>query len=77
LPSSEQGVVDRILSKSYITALNQEEQEKIANDMRAIVKRGEGKEWIDEKEGTFRASPRFLSLAPLSTGCIELKSFTK
>ncbi|GAA5900069.1 class I SAM-dependent methyltransferase [Sporobolomyces salmoneus] len=53
LPSSEQGVVDRILSKSYITALSQEEQERVAKDMREIVKKGEGKEWIDEKEGTF------------------------
>ncbi|GAA5962920.1 hypothetical protein JCM3765_005920 [Sporobolomyces pararoseus] len=53
LPSSEQGVVDRILSKSYITALSQEDQEKVANDMREIVRRGEGKQWIDEKEGIF------------------------
>lgn len=53
LPSNEQGVVDRILSKSYITALSEEEQEKVAQEMREIVRRGEGKKWIDEKEGTF------------------------
>ncbi|GAA5881738.1 hypothetical protein JCM16303_006432 [Sporobolomyces ruberrimus] len=53
LRSNEQGVVDRILSKSYITALSQEEQERIAHEMRAVVKKGEGKQWIDEKEGSF------------------------
>ncbi|GAA5840381.1 hypothetical protein JCM3766R1_000271 [Sporobolomyces carnicolor] len=53
LDSSEDGVVDRILSKSYITALAQDQQDKVARDMREIVRRGDGKEWIDQSRGTF------------------------
>ncbi|GAA6016059.1 hypothetical protein JCM11491_000655 [Sporobolomyces phaffii] len=54
LATTEDGVVDRILSKSYITALAQDEQDRVARDMRAIVARGDGKRWIDQTAGTFQ-----------------------
>ncbi|GAA6059016.1 hypothetical protein JCM10212_001241 [Sporobolomyces blumeae] len=53
IPTTTEGVVDRVLSKSYITALPQEKQEELAKGFRDVVKRGDGKVWIDEKEGTF------------------------
>ncbi|GAA5942171.1 class I SAM-dependent methyltransferase [Sporobolomyces koalae] len=53
LPTTEQGVVDRILSKSYITALDEAEQDRIAHEMRQIVQRGQGKQWIEKEQGTF------------------------
>lgn len=75
LPSNEQGVVDRILSKSYITALSEEEQQKVAQEMREIVKKGEGKKWINEKEGTFGKFQ--LSSLFRSIGCMILTVFCR
>ncbi|KAL8276616.1 hypothetical protein RQP46_010965 [Phenoliferia psychrophenolica] len=51
---NEELVVDRALSKSYITSLSQEEQDVIVSKIRKIVQRGDGKEWIDEAQGTFK-----------------------
>ncbi|KAK4704665.1 hypothetical protein P7C70_g1537, partial [Phenoliferia sp. Uapishka_3] len=50
---TEELVVDRALSKSYVTNLAQEEKDKVVKEIRAIVKRGDGKIWIDEEKGTF------------------------
>ena len=52
-PTSEQGVVDRALSKSYITAQPPEEQAKIEQGIRDILKTASGRVWIDENAGTF------------------------
>ena len=53
-PTSDQGVVDRVFSKSYITAQPKEEQAKIEASIREILKKNRGSiQWIDEKEGTF------------------------
>ncbi|GAA6040880.1 hypothetical protein JCM8097_003165 [Rhodosporidiobolus ruineniae] len=53
LPTNEDLVVDRAFSKSYITALSSEDRAELEEKLREIVRRGDGKEWIDEKEGTF------------------------
>ncbi|GAA5908864.1 hypothetical protein JCM6882_005470 [Rhodosporidiobolus microsporus] len=53
LPTTEDLVVDRIFSKSYITALSDEERKGVEEKAREIVRRGEGKEWIEAKEGVF------------------------
>ena len=52
-PTSEQGVVDRALSKSYITAQPPGEQAKIEQGIREILETAGGRVWIDESAGTF------------------------
>ncbi|KAI5480634.1 methyltransferase type 11 [Pseudohyphozyma bogoriensis] len=50
---TEDIAVDRILSKSYITALTDKQKEDLSVEAREVIKKGTGKVWIDEKEGTF------------------------
>ncbi|WVQ72345.1 hypothetical protein IAR50_001896 [Cryptococcus sp. DSM 104548] len=54
---TEQGLVDRLLSKSYLTEeyLKGEEREKLVQDIRRIVREGD-KEWVDEDNGVFKYS---------------------
>ncbi|KAJ7285789.1 S-adenosyl-L-methionine-dependent methyltransferase [Mycena rebaudengoi] len=53
LPANNDIVVDRACSKSYVAVLSEEEKEKVKDDLRAIIERGEEKVWINESEGTF------------------------
>ncbi|GAA5867860.1 hypothetical protein JCM3774_005887 [Rhodotorula dairenensis] len=53
LPTTEDLVVDRVFSKSYITALSDSEREHLGNEIREVVRRGEGKTWIDKDAGSF------------------------
>lgn len=53
LPTNEDLVVDRVFSKSYITALSDEQRKELEIKLRDTVRRGDGKKWIDEKEGVF------------------------
>ncbi|KZT67756.1 S-adenosyl-L-methionine-dependent methyltransferase [Daedalea quercina L-15889] len=46
-------VVNRALSKSYITVLPPDEKEKVVADIDEILRQGEGKKWIDESQGIF------------------------
>lgn len=50
---SLQGVIDRAHSKSYIAIRPEETRMQISKDLKEIVERGDGKVWIDEKQGTF------------------------
>ena len=43
-----------MLSKSFITALEPIAQADVLRKVREVVKGGEGKVWIDEKEGKFQ-----------------------
>ncbi|KAF3917568.1 hypothetical protein AA313_de0203139 [Arthrobotrys entomopaga] len=52
LPTTVDGVVDRVLSKSYITALSPGDKETVERKVREVVE-GEKKVWIDEAEGVF------------------------
>ncbi|KAF7778688.1 hypothetical protein Agabi119p4_3033 [Agaricus bisporus var. burnettii] len=53
LIGTEDIVVDRACSKSYIAILPPDEKEEVCRKLRGIVKAGEDKEWIDEASGTF------------------------
>ena len=65
IPTSEQGVVDRVLSKSYINALDAERQAEVEAGIRKIIQRGDGVQWIDESEGTFNYPYRTVSRRPV------------
>jgi hypothetical protein len=56
LSTTAQLVKDRVQSKSFITALSDEKQKEVLEGVEEIVKRGEGKRWIDESKGTFGES---------------------
>jgi len=53
LAATEGIVVDRAISKSYITILPPDQKEEVRQELVGIVKKGEDKEWIDEASGTF------------------------
>jgi hypothetical protein len=49
-------VIDRVVSKSYITAQTAEEQAKIGRNVVAILNEGQDRKWIDEEQGIFGES---------------------
>ncbi|KZT52479.1 S-adenosyl-L-methionine-dependent methyltransferase [Calocera cornea HHB12733] len=53
VPTTREGVVNRVFSKSYMTALQGREREEITRRIEEVVDRGEGRKWIDEKQGVF------------------------
>lgn len=53
LPTTEDLVVDRAFSKSYITALSDAERDTLGNEIREVVRKGDGKRWIDKDQGVF------------------------
>lgn len=53
IPATTQLVVDRVLSKSFITALEEEEQREVLQEVKRVVEKGDGKVWIDQEAGTF------------------------
>lgn len=53
LTATEDIVVDRASSKSYIAILPPDQKEEVRQKLREIIKRGEDKEWIDKSSGTF------------------------
>jgi hypothetical protein len=55
IPTTEQGVVDRVLSKSFVTNLGTQEQAQIEAKVREVVKKGDGRVWIDKEKGIFGA----------------------
>ncbi|EPS45546.1 hypothetical protein H072_487 [Dactylellina haptotyla CBS 200.50] len=52
LPTTVQGVVDRVVSKSYITDLGDEDRANVENGVKDVLK-NEKKKWIDEANGVF------------------------
>ncbi|KAN0076854.1 hypothetical protein V8E55_010709 [Tylopilus felleus] len=54
LEISEEICVDRALSKSYTAILPPDEKEKVSQDIKAILAKGDGKIWIDESKGIFQ-----------------------
>lgn len=53
LDTLEEICVNRALSKSYISILPPDEKERVSEDIKAIVARGDGRVWIDESQGVF------------------------
>jgi hypothetical protein len=54
VPTTDQCVIDRILSWSYITVLPSEEKAKLVEDIKGILDRGDDKVWISKEEGTYQ-----------------------
>jgi len=52
-PVDLEGAVNRVFTKSYVAVLPDEEKAKLRNEIFAIVERGEGRRWVDEKNGMF------------------------
>ncbi|KAK6355539.1 hypothetical protein TWF696_004638 [Orbilia brochopaga] len=52
LPTSADGVVERVMSKSYITALGETDRAAVERRVRDVLTREE-KVWVDEKDGMF------------------------
>ncbi|TDL24773.1 S-adenosyl-L-methionine-dependent methyltransferase [Rickenella mellea] len=53
LLGSHEIIKNRALSASYIAILPDDEKAKLAEEISAIIDEGEGRVWIDEKEGIF------------------------
>ncbi|KAI0093912.1 S-adenosyl-L-methionine-dependent methyltransferase [Irpex rosettiformis] len=53
LLGTEDIVVNRALSKSYISILPADEKQKVVDDIKEIVKRGDGRVWTDNEKGEF------------------------
>ncbi|KZT42045.1 S-adenosyl-L-methionine-dependent methyltransferase [Sistotremastrum suecicum HHB10207 ss-3] len=53
LPTTHEGVINRVHSKSYITQLSESDRAKVDQSLDEILKKGDGRVWIDEKEGVF------------------------
>lgn len=52
VPTTKAGVQDRVLSKSYITLLSDEQKKKLCEEIEKVVEQ-EDKTWIDESSGVF------------------------
>jgi len=53
LPTTEDLAVERVFSKSYITALSDAERSELEHELRENLRRGEDRVWIDEHKGVF------------------------
>lgn len=54
VPTTEQGVIDRMHSKSFITQLSDEERSKVTEDARRYIKEDQSKVWVDKERGVFQ-----------------------
>jgi hypothetical protein len=68
VPTTDQCVIDRILSWSYITVVPPEEKAKLVEDIKGILERGDDKVWISKEEGTCRHPYK---------ACVEFMSMTR
>ncbi|EJU05499.1 S-adenosyl-L-methionine-dependent methyltransferase [Dacryopinax primogenitus] len=53
VPTTREGVVNRVFSKSYMTGVQGHEREEVTKKLEEIVDRGEGKQWVDKEKGVF------------------------
>lgn len=65
IETTVEGVVDRVDSKSYISALEPSEMEALNAKVRAVLNGATDKAWIDREKGLFGTYDRSL---PLSAG---------
>ncbi|KAG1832695.1 S-adenosyl-L-methionine-dependent methyltransferase [Suillus variegatus] len=52
--ATDQTVTDRALSWSYIAVLPPDEKAKVAEGIKGILERGDGKVWINKEQGTYQ-----------------------
>ena len=61
--TNEQGVIDRVLSKSYISVRSDEEKRDVSQRIVQVLQQEKGQVWLDRQKGTFGAScPPFANL---------------
>lgn len=60
LLGTEDIVVNRACSKSYIAILPEDEKTKVVEDVKGIVQRGDGLVWTDKEKGEFEYPYRTL-----------------
>lgn len=53
MPTTREGVWDRITSKSYITVLSDDQKANLKKEVDAALDSGDGLKWIDEATGVF------------------------
>ena len=53
IPATADIVADRVCSKSYIAVESKESQAEVRAGVKDILHKGDGKVWINEKEGVF------------------------
>ncbi|PWN43966.1 hypothetical protein IE81DRAFT_321883 [Ceraceosorus guamensis] len=53
LPTTIEGVTDRLLSKSYISVLGEPERTKLIDSCRKVVESSPDRKWLDEEKGIF------------------------
>lgn len=53
VPTTVDGVLDRMLSKSYVSVLGDGEKEVLKERAADVLRRGEGVKWVDVEEGVF------------------------
>jgi len=54
LDTSQEIAINRALSKSYISILPSDEQQRVTEDLKVILAKGDGKVWVDESQGVFQ-----------------------
>ena len=53
VPVTEDLAVDRVLSKSYITALDDDTKAKLSEQLRDCIRNATDRVWLDKEAGTF------------------------
>lgn len=56
LPYTLQEIIDRALTWSAIAPLDNTEKEKVKDDVKAIIERGDGLEWVNREKGVIKFS---------------------
>lgn len=56
IPATIDSVIERVNSKSYISALEELEREALDVKIREVLNSSTEKQWIDESQGVFGAS---------------------
>ena len=53
IPTTVEGVVDRVCSKSYIAVLPEEDKQKVTEGVKGVFKKENDRVWMDEGKGVF------------------------
>lgn len=53
IPTTVEGVVERVCSKSYIAVLGEEEKAKVIEGVKGVFEKENDRVWMDESKGVF------------------------